>query len=163
MEDGKVQNQFRMESSLKVKEFFQNEIQIRRTLYIKYKKINSICNIVNKVSAGLAMATGVGGIAVSSTVVMLPLTIELECITIIAGLSTIISTILNKYSYKKVKKHKEIKNIAIESSITINKIISDALDDGIIEKIEFDLIQKHYQDYFNDRTTLQKKYDNISI
>src|SRR5882757_24864 len=156
-----VGDKFRIDNVNKIKQYFENEIQIRRKIYLKYKKINNICDITYKVSAGLTMATGVGGIVVASTVIMLPLTIVLECITIMSGLTSIITTILYKYSHKKVKKHEEIKGLAINKLIIINKIISDSLNDDIINNNEFDLIQKHYEEYFEIRRESQIRFDSV--
>ena len=159
MEDG---DKFRIDNVNKIKQYFETEIQIRRKIYLKYKKINNICDIMYKVSAGITLFTGVGGIAVSSTIIMWPLTILLESITIMSGLTSIITTILYKYSHKKVKKHEEIKGLAINKLIIINKIISDAVNDDIIDNNEFDLIQKHYEVYFKIRRESQIRFGSVS-
>ena len=51
--------------------------------------------VIGKVSAGITMSSGAGGIITASTVALFPVTIALDGIAVVRGISLLVSTKLN--------------------------------------------------------------------
>jgi hypothetical protein len=97
----------------------------------------------------------VSGIAVSSTVIMLPATIGLESLSIISGIVTLVSSQIGDCVAKKIMRHKEIKLLCLDIAENINKIIAESDD---INQDEFELISNYYQEYNIKKIEIQNKY-----
>jgi hypothetical protein len=120
----------------------------------KYQKLKNTFNVINKLSAIATASTGVGGIAVSATIALLPVTVILESVTIIAGISGLISMSLYQCICQKIKKHQEIKMVAVNRLESINKIMAE---DEKIDENEFDQISEIYESYCKNNIELQRR------
>ncbi len=138
-------------------QFFKQETLKRDGLLLRLKRCKNILYVIHKISASVTVTTGVSGIAVSSTVIMLPATIGLEAVSIISGITTLISSQIQECTSKKIMRHKEIKLLCLEISEKINKITAESDD---ISQTEFELISNYYQQYNNKKVAIQNKYLN---
>ncbi len=120
----------------------------------KYQKLKNAFNVIIKMSAIATASTGVGGIAISTTIVCLPVTIILESVAIVSGISGLISMKLYECICKKIKKHQEIKLMAVNRLELINKILAE---DENIDKDEFNKISEYYENYNKETIEIQRK------
>jgi hypothetical protein len=97
----------------------------------------------------------VSGVAVSSTVILIPATISLELVSIISGITTLVSSQIGDCVAKKIMRHKEIKLLCLDMAEKINKVIAESDD---ITQDEFELISNYYQEYNNKKIEIQNKY-----
>ena len=146
---------FRISRAKEIMEFFHREIRKRDLLLLRLKRCKNISSVIHKLSASITVTTGVSGIAVSSTVVMIPATIGLETLSIISGITTLVSSRIGDCVAKKIMRHKEIKLLCIDITEKINKIIAESED---ITHEEFDLISNYFQEYNNKKIEIQNKY-----
>jgi hypothetical protein len=147
--------EFRVERIQEIKLLLGNEIDKRCNILKKYKRIKNTFGVIGKVSAVLTMSTGAGGIITASTIALLPVSITLDSITVVCGISLLISTKLFDCISHKIEKHRNIKLLAINKLEIINKIISE---DEIIDQNEFNIISNHYEDFHKLKLEIQDKY-----
>jgi hypothetical protein len=139
---------FRISRAREIREFFKQEILKRDLLLLRLKRCKNISSVIHKLSASVTVTTGVSGIAVSSTVIMLPATIGLESLSIISGITTLVSSQIGDCVAKKIMRHKEIKLLCLDIAENINKIIAESDD---ITQDEFELISNYI------KNTIRKK------
>ena len=60
--------EFRLLQTKEIKTLLENEINKRDIILKKYKKIRNTMGVIGKVSAGITMSSGAGGIISASTV-----------------------------------------------------------------------------------------------
>ena len=64
--------------------------------------------VIGKVSAGITMSSGAGGIITASTVALFPVTIAIEGIAVVCGVSFLVSTKLYDCIGNKIDKYRNI-------------------------------------------------------
>jgi hypothetical protein len=107
------------------------------------------------------MSTGVGGIISTSTVSWkdiadsMPVSITLDCLTVVCSLSLLISTKLHDCVSEKIDKHRDIKLVTIDKLELINKILAE---DETIDQNEFNTISDHYSDFHKSKLEIQNKH-----
>ena len=149
--------EFRLQRIKEIKLLLEHEINKRENILKKYKRTKNTFGVINKISAALTMSTGAGGIIAASTVALLPVTIALDSIVVVCGISLIISTKLFDCISKKIEKHTNIKLLAINKLEIINKILGQ---DDNIDQEEFNLISTHYEQFHTLKSEIQNKYKN---
>lgn len=146
--------EFRLNHVKEIKLQLENDIQHRIKMLNKYQKMKNTFSVIIKMSAVASASTGVGGIAVSPTIALLPVTVILESVAIISGISGLISMSLYECICKKIKKHQEIKLMAVNRLELINKTIAE---DENIDKDEFNKISEYYENYNKEQIEIQRK------
>ena len=86
------------------------------------------------------MGLSVAGVGILSTVIAVPIVIEMETTALGAGFPGIIGGQFNKMLMRKTEKHEKIKAIAETKLDTINGLISKALTGDKISDEEYTLI-----------------------
>ena len=147
--------EFRLERTKEIKLILNNEISKRELILKKYKKIKNTFSVIGKLSAVLITSTGAGGIITASTIALLPVTIALDSIVVVCGLTLFISTKLFDCVGNKIEKHRKIKLLAINKLEIINKILGE---DENIDQNEFDIISNNYEDFHKLKLDIQNKY-----
>lgn len=117
--------EYRIEEIKEKKILLQNEIDKRELILKKYKKIKNTFGVIGKVSAVVTASTGAGGFITASTVALLPVSIALNSVVVVCGLSLILSTKLFDCVSTKIEKHRCIKLLAISKLEQIHKIIGE--------------------------------------
>ena len=79
-----------------------------------------------------AIALGITGVSLLSTIVSAPAVIGIEAISIVMGLLRVVENHAIKNMSLKIKKHEKIAILAVSSPNTISSLISKALSDGSI-------------------------------
>lgn len=147
--------EYRIEEIKEKKILLQNEIDKRELILKKYKKIKNTFGVIGKVSAVVTTSTGAGGIITASTVALLPVSIALNSVVVVCGLSLILSTKLFDCVSTKIEKHRCIKLLAINKLEQIHKIIGEDED---INAEEFKTISNHYEEFHKLKSEIQNKY-----
>ena len=113
--------------------------------------------VIGKVSAGITMSSGAGCIITASTVTLFPVTIALDGIIVVCGISLLVSTKFYDCIGNKIDKHRNIKLLSINKLELLNKILGE---DETIDQNEFSIISNHYEEFHNLKIEIQNKYKN---
>jgi hypothetical protein len=88
--------EFRSERIKEIRTQLEADVNKRNDILKKYKRIKNILSVVGKISAAGTMSTGVGGTITTSTLSdSMPVSITLDCFTIVCSLFLLISTKLH--------------------------------------------------------------------
>lgn len=145
----------RIERIKEIKLSLENEIDKRELILKKYKKIKNTFGVIGKVSAVIVASTGAGGIITASTIALLPVSVALNSVVVVCGLSLLLSTKLFDCISTKIEKHRCIKLLAISKLEEIHKIIGEDED---IDPEEFNTISNHYEEFHKLKLDIQNKY-----
>lgn len=142
----------RIEDIKKIKLLLESDITKRDILRKKYKKIKNTFNVVGMVSAIMTASTGAGGIVTASTIALLPVSIVLDSVVIVCGLSLLLSTKLFDCLSTKIEKHDCIMLLAKSKLVQINKIIGE---DENIDPEEYSTISDHYDEFLKMKSDIR--------
>ena len=149
--------EFRLERIKEIRSLLENDIIKRDNILKKYKRIKNTFGVIGKISAIITASTGVGGIITASTIALLPVTIALDGVVVVCGISLLISTKLFDCISSKIDKHRNIKLLAINKLELINKILAE---DENIDQNEFNNISTYYEEFHKLKLEIQNKYKN---
>ena len=147
--------EFRIERISEIKTLLQDEVTKRDNILKKYKKIRNTMGVIGKVSVGITMSSGAGGIITASTIALLPVAILIDSIVVVCGITLLVSTKLYDCIGNKIDKHRSIKLLAINKLELINKILGE---DETIDQSEFNIISNHYEEFHKLKIDIQNKY-----
>ena len=149
--------EFKILRTKDIKILLENKINKSDIILKKFKKIRNIMGIIGKVSAGMTMSSGAGGIITASTVALFPVTIALDGIVMVCGISLLVSTKLFNCIGNKIDIYRNIKLLSINKLELINKILGE---DETIDQNEFKFISNHYEEFHKLKVYIQNKYKN---
>ncbi len=147
--------EFRIERIKHITLELERDINKRNNILQKYKRMKNTFGVIGKISAVLTTATGTGGIITASTVALLPVTIALDSVVVICGVTLLISTKLYDCLNNKIDKHRNIKLLAINKLKLINEILAE---DNNIDQNEFITISTLYEEFHKLKLEIQTKY-----
>ena len=128
----------------------------------KYKKYNKILNRLtwlNACSSRISIATGISSVATFATFVRLPVSILLGAASLTGAIASgIISTLTKKYQ-KKLKKVTCLIDIITRATVILDRVISAALKDGIIDEKEFNTVQTLHLETLNELTGVDRRME----
>ena len=149
--------EFRLLRTKEIKSLLENEINKKDIILKKYKKIRNTTGVIGKVTTGITMSSGAGGIITASTVALFPVTIALVGIVVVCGISFLVSAKLYDCIGNEIEKHRNIKLLSINKLELINKILGE---DKTIDQNEFNIISNHYEKFHKLKIDIQNKYNN---
>ena len=148
--------EFRSERIKEIKIQLEADVNKRNDILKKYKRIKNILSVIGKITTAVTMSTGVGGIISTSTLTdSMPVSIALNCITIVCSLSLLISTKLHDCVSEKIDKHRDIKLVAIGNLELINKILAE---DETVDKNEFNTISDLFSEFHKLQLEIQNRH-----
>ena len=107
---------------------------------------------LNASSSGISIATGISSVATFATFVGLPVSVALGAASLTGAIASgIISTLTKKYQ-KKLKKVTRLIDIVTRATVVFDRVISDALKDGIIDEEEFNTLKTLHLETLNELT-----------
>ena len=139
--------QFRLKKISEIRDFLDNEIQMRDKIRRKYKTVWNVCYNAAQVSGLVAIGTGSGAVGTLATGIGAPVSIPLGGIAIVGGVASAAFVALGKATMKKVEKHEGIKRTAESSLNTVDNLVSRALEDGQVSNEEFHHILREMDNY----------------
>ena len=119
-----------------IQAFLEKEVTTREASSKKYFRAARIVDNVDTVLIAITLGSGAEGIALLTLILATPIVVEIEGVSLFAGLLSIIG----KYGVKKTskaKKHEKIKMVASTKLNTIASHISKALSDNNVTDEEF--------------------------
>ena len=138
---------YRLQEISRIREDLEAEREKRAQLEKKYRRASNILNGCDTTLLLISALTGVGGVGLLSTIVAAPVVIGLEATALLCGVAGAAGKILGRRLAVKVKKHCEIRVLAVSKLNTISDHVSRALMDGVISDDEFKLIVEELKKY----------------
>ena len=128
----------------------KNKEQMFKQKYEKYTKILNRLTLLNACSSGISVATGISSVATFTTLVGIPVSVVLGVASMTGAIASgIISTLTKKYQ-KKLKKVTRLIDIVTPALVVVERVISGALKDGIIDEEEFNTLQTLHLETLNE-------------
>lgn len=152
---------FRLNQISDVKKFFEEEIETRRKLFMKYKKAFDVISGIGHALNAVSLAAGSISITALAGAITAPIGLALGGVTLT---TTLFSTVLSFHKKKivsKIEKHEKISQLAISKLNTINDLVSKALNDSHISSEEFSLIIGEKEKYVLLKNGIRKKQREI--
>jgi len=131
---------YRLGKITEIQKDIETERDKRAVLNEKYRKGVRIINVVDGISALVALGSTASAIAVLSTIVAAPIAMALQAVAVGAGVFSAVGRVVNRKLTLKAEKHRQIKTLAEAKLNTISDYVSKALEDGYISDEEYSLI-----------------------
>lgn len=128
---------FRLEEITIMKDTFAREIVKRRRLGKKCKSVASAFEVADTILLGVTLALVGSGTGLLATVVAVPVAAGLGMGAAVCGVLGITAKAFRKLFLGKLKKQKELLNLATSRMNTMTSLLSEAMDDGHISDDEF--------------------------
>ena len=127
--------------------------------YEKYTKILNRLTWLNACSSGISIATGISSVATFATFVGLPVSILLGAASLTGAIAGgIISTLTKKYQ-QKLKKVSKLIDIIMRTTVVFDRVVSSALQNGIIDEEEFNTLQTLHLETLNELAGVDRKME----
>jgi len=131
---------YRLAKIVEIQKELERERDKRAVLNTKYRKGVRIINVVDGISALIALGSTASAIAVMSTIVAAPVAMALQAVAVGAGVFSAVGRVVNRKLSLKAEKHRQIKTLAEAKLNTISDYVSKALEDDYISDEEYSLI-----------------------
>ena len=131
---------YRLQKISEIEKTLQREIEIRKSLYKKYKR-------------GINLTDGIDTILISTSVILatvgiaIPVLLPVQITAAICGSVGVCIKLIRRRLTTKANKHYKIKTIADSKLNSIKDLISKSLTDGQISESEFKLILDELEKY----------------
>ena len=141
------QTKFRLNEINKIKDYFNSEIQERKTISKKLSKYIAAFDYVDKIFIVLSASFGTLSAVSHATVVGIPVGLAGASLTVVFSLTTGIVNKLLNVTRKEKKKHNKIVILAKSELNSIETLMSQALIDLYITREEFKKIANEKEKY----------------
>ena len=135
----------------------KNKEQMFKQKYEKYTKILNRLMWLNACSSRISIATGISSVATFATFVGLPVSAALGAASLTGAIASEIISVLAKKYQKKLKKVTKLIDIITRATVVLERVISGALKDGIIDEEEFNTLQTLHLETLNELTGVDHK------
>ena len=126
---------------------------------MRFNKILNRLTWLNACSSGISVATGISSVATLATFVRIPVSAALGAASMTGAIASgIISTLTKKYQ-KKLKKVTKLIDIVTPAFVVFEKVISDALKNGVIDEEEFNTLQTLHLETLNELTGVDRRME----
>ena len=149
-------NKYRLDEINKIKEYFDNEIKERKDIIQKLNKYIDSFDYLDKRFITQSASFGTLSIASYTSVVGIPAGITGASLTLVFTIGTGISKSLLKLTKKRKKKHNKIIVLVKNKLITIDTLLSRALNDSEISHEEFTNIITETNIYENIKENIKE-------
>ena len=119
----------------------KNKEQMFKKKCEKYTKILNRLTWLNACSSRISVATGISSVATFVTFIGIPVSAALGAASMTGAIASGIISVLTKKYQKKLKKATKLIDIVTPALVVFERVISDALEDGIIDEEEFNTLQ----------------------
>ena len=131
---------YRLAKIAEIQKDIETERDKRAVLNTKYRKGVRIINVVDGISALVALGSTASAIAIMSTIVAAPVAVALQAVGVGAGVFSAVGRVVNRKLSLKAEKHRRVKTLAEAKLSTISDYVSKALEDDYISDDEYSLI-----------------------
>ena len=126
--------------------------KIFKKKYKKYTKILNQLTWLNACSSGISMATGISSIATFATFIGIPVSTALGTASMTGAIASGIILVLTKKYQQKLKKVTHLIDIVTPALVVFERVVSDALKNGVIDEEEFNTLQTLHLETLNELT-----------
>ena len=158
---GRESSHYRIARVGEIEKKFEDEVSKRTALGRRYGRSSSGLEITSNVCTSIAAVSSISGIAVSTTVVGLPVGLALEGVAILSASLTLGSSLISRRLRDKQLKHVRLASVADQCLSAIHRLMSKALRDGVISDAEFAEIQSLEEEYVVRRERIQEESRNM--
>ena len=127
--------------------------------YDKYTKILNRSLWLNACSGGISVATGISSVATFATFVGIPVSMALGVASVTGVIASGIISVPAKKYQKKLKKVTRLIDIVTPALVVVERVISGALKNGIIDEEEFNTLQTLHLETLNELTGLDRRME----
>ena len=137
----------------------KNKEQTFKQKYKKYTKILNRLTWLNACSSGISIATGICSVATFATFIGLPVSMVLGAASMTGAIASGIISMLAKKYQKKLKKVTKLIDIVTPALVVFERVVSDALKNGIIDEEEFNTLQTLHLETLNELTGVDHRIE----
>ena len=137
----------------------KNKEQMFKQKYEKYNKILNRLTWLNACSSRIRVATGISSVAAFVTFLRLPVSMVLGAASLTGAIASGIISMLTKKYQKKLKKVTKLIDIVTPALIVFERVISGALENGIIDEDEFNTLQMLHLETRNELTGVDHRME----
>ena len=156
-------NEYRLKKIDELEAWLQKEIVDREGIYKKYKRVISILNSVDVTMTAIAIAAGLSGIGILSTIVAAPVAIAMEGVGLGVGGLALIAKYISKQQMIKAQKHDEIRILAESKLNTIHNHVQKTLVDSVVDAKEYQLILDEIEKYGEMKQQIRSQSQKTAI
>ena len=128
----------------------------------KYKKYTNILNRLtwlNACSSGISIVTGISSVVTFTTFIAIPVSAALGAASMTGAIASgIISTLTKKYQ-QKLKKVTCLIDIVTPALVVVERVVSGALKNGVIDEEEFNTLQTLHLETPNELTGINHRME----
>ena len=157
------QTKFRLDEISKIENYFNEEINQRKSCSKKLSKYVAAFDYIDKILIVLSAKTGGVSICLFTVVIGAPVGIASACLTLFFSLTTAIVKKLLNIRRNKKKKHDKILMMAKSKLNSIETLVSQALIDMEISHEEFITILKEKDKYEKMKDNLRSENEKYEI
>ena len=128
----------------------------------KYKKYNRILNgltWLNVCSSGISVATGISSVATFATFIGIPVSAALGAASMTGLIASGITSAPTKKYQQKLKKVMHLIDIVTPALVIFERVVSDALKNGVIDEEEFNMLQTLHLETLNKLTGIDHRME----
>ena len=137
----------------------KNKEQMFKQKYKKYNKILNRLMWLNACSSGISVATGISSVATFATFVGLPVSVTLGAASMTGAIASGIILVLAQKYQKKLKKVTHLIDIITPALVVFERVISVALENGVIDEEEFNTLQTLHLETLNELTGVDHRME----
>ena len=156
---------YRLKKIIDCQKELENEITHYRRISKKYKRAKTIINAFAVTTGALTTVLSTASLATLLSAIAAPIGASLAGISALMGITSTATGVSSERLNKKLTKHEKTVSLAESKHISISRLVSKAMSDGLISDVEFNLILREIDNYYSLKGKLQmavKKIENIS-
>ena len=137
----------------------KNNEQMFEQKYEKYTEILNRLTWLNASSSGISIGTGISSVAAFATFVRLPVSVALGAASMSGAITSGIILVLAKKYQKKLKKVTRLIDIVTWATVIFDRVISGALENGVIDEEEFNTLQTLHLETLNELMGVNRRME----
>ena len=133
-----------------------------KTFKKKYKKYNEILNRLtwlNACSSGISIATGISSVATFATFIKIPVSTPFGAASMTGVIASGIVSVLTKKYEQKLKKVMRLIDIITPALVILERVVSGAIKNGVIDEEEFNMLQALHLETLNELTGIDRRME----
>ena len=156
---------FRLKKISDCQKELENEITHYRRISKKYKRAKTIINAFAATTGVLTAVLSTASFTTFGTGIGAIVGAPIAGIAAVMGITSTTAGVSSERLNKNLTKHEKTFSLAESKDLSISRLVSKALTDGLISDVEFNLILREIDNYYSLKGQLRrevKKIENIS-
>ena len=114
---------------------------------------------LNACLSGISVATGISSVATFATFIGIPVSTALGAASMTGVIASGIISVLTKKYQKKLKKVMRLIDIVTLALVVFERVVSDALKNGVIDEEEFNMLQTLHLETLKELTGINRRME----